>query len=303
MLKLKLIKIFKSTKLKIMAEELLIDDLKDMKKADFIKAFKNKAAWKKAKAVIVFVAFKLDGKKTTVAVPYKKESEMKADMKRVKKEKIHLFKKSGGGRISFDMGDEGHIANVELTLGGLKPELLQSEGEELFEKINTVLKVVVAEDSEIENEEDNDEKEDEDDVNLGPDKKEAKPEDEKAKIKAIIQELARLQLSLKDEWEQFRVKAKDEGIKFTLPLLGKLQISLKNFKNKIDELAKLSGAETEVQLFLKNYEALKAQLANPALAKGNEALETLKQNTVTMVNDINTFLEKVGFDAKYKIKI
>jgi hypothetical protein len=180
---------------------------------------------------------------------------------------------------------------------------LQSEGEELFEKINTVLKVVVAEDSEIENEVDNDEKEDEDDVNLGPDKKEAKPEDEKAKIKAIIQELARLQLSLKDEWEQFRVKAKDEGIKFTLPLLGKLQISLKNFKNKIDELAKLSGAETEVQLFLKNYEALKAQLANPALAKGNEALETLKQNTVTMVNDINTFLKKVGFDAKYKIKI
>ena len=46
-----------------MAEELSIDDLKDMKKADFIAAFKKKAAWRKAKAVIVFVAFKLDGKK------------------------------------------------------------------------------------------------------------------------------------------------------------------------------------------------------------------------------------------------
>jgi hypothetical protein len=288
-----------------MAEELSIDDLKDMKKADFIAAFKKKAAWRKAKAVIVFVAFKLDGKKTTVAVPYKKESEMKTDMKKVKKEKIHLFKKSGGGRISFDMGVEGLIANIELTVGGLKPELLQSEGEELFEKINSVLKVVVAEDSEIENEVDNDEKEDEDedDVNLGPDKKEAKPEDEKAKAKGIIQELARLQLSLKDEWEQFKKTAKDEGIRFTLPLLGKLQISLKNFKNKIDELAKLSGAETEVQLFLKNYEALKAQLANPALDKATAMLVTLKQNTVTMVNDINTFLEKVGFDEKYKIKI
>ena len=291
-----------------MAEELSIDDLKDMKKADFIKAFKNKPLWNKAKAVIVFVAFKLDGKKTTVAVPYKKESEMKADMKRVKKEKIHLFKKSGGGRISFDMGDEGLIANIELTVGGLKPELLQTEGEELFEKINSILKVVVAEDSEIdsESENNNNNEEDEDDdenQNLGPDKKEAKPEDEKAKIKAIIQELARLQLSLKDEWEQFREKTKAEGLKFTLALLGKLQISLKNFKTKIDELAKLSGAETEVQLFLKNYEALKAQLANPALAKGNEALETVKQNTVTMVNDINSFLEKVGFDANYKIKI
>jgi hypothetical protein len=290
-----------------MAEELLIDNLKDMKKAEFIKAFKNKPQWNKAKAVIVFVAFKLDGKKTTVAIPYKKESEMKADMKRVKKEKIHLFKKSGGGRISFDMGDEGNVANIELTVGGLKPELLQSEGEELFEKINSILKVVVAEDSEIDSESENNDNEEDDDEdenpNLGPDKKEAKPEDEKAKIKAIIQELARLQLSLKDEWEQFREKTKAEGLKFTLALLGKLQISLKNFKNKIDELAKLSGSETEVQLFLKNYEALKSQLANPALAKGNEALEMVKQNTVTMVNDINSFLDKVGFDAKYKIKI
>ena len=76
-----------------------------------------------------------------------------------------------------------------------------------------------------------------------------------------------------------------------------------DFKNKIDELAKLSGEETEVQLFLKNYEALKAQLANPALDKATAMLVTLKQNTVTMVNDINTFLEKVGFDEKYKIKI
>jgi len=289
-----------------MAEDLSIDGLKDMKKADFVKAFKNKAVWKKAKAVIVFVAFKLDGKKTTVAVPYKKETEMKADMKRVKKDKLHLFKKSGGGRISFDMGEEGLIANIELTVGGLKPELLQSEGEELFEKINSILKVVVAEDSETENEADTDEEDDddaEDVVNLGPDKKEASPEDEKAKIKALIQELARLQLSLKDEWEQFREKTKAEGLKFTLALLGKIQVSLKNFKNKIDELSKLSGAETEVQLFLKNYEALKAQLANPALEKGNAALETVKQNTVTMVNDINSFLDKVGFDAKYKIKI
>jgi hypothetical protein len=35
-----------------MAEELSLDSIKDMKKAEFIKAFKNKAAWKKAKAVI-----------------------------------------------------------------------------------------------------------------------------------------------------------------------------------------------------------------------------------------------------------
>ena len=85
-----------------MAEELSIDSLKEMKKADFVKAFKNKAAWKKAKAVIVMVDYKLDGKKTTVAIPFKKEAEMKAEMKRLKKEKLHPMKKSGGGLVTVE---------------------------------------------------------------------------------------------------------------------------------------------------------------------------------------------------------
>jgi hypothetical protein len=85
-----------------MAEELSIDSLKEMKKADFVKAFKNKAAWKKAKAVIVMVDYKLDGKKTTVAIPFKKEAEMKAEMKRMKQEKIHPLKKSGGGLVTVE---------------------------------------------------------------------------------------------------------------------------------------------------------------------------------------------------------
>jgi hypothetical protein len=59
----------------------------------------------------------------------------------------------------------------------------------------------------------------------------------------------------------------------------------------------------EVQLFTKNYEALSNQLANPSLEKANAALETVKQNTISMVNDINTFIDKIRFDAKYKIKI
>ena len=43
-----------------MAEELSLDGIKDMKKAEYIKAFKNKAAWKKAKAVILLVDYKLE---------------------------------------------------------------------------------------------------------------------------------------------------------------------------------------------------------------------------------------------------
>jgi|LakMenEpi03Aug12_release.lakeMendotaPanAssembly.Ray.scaffolds.fasta_scaffold1508010_1 hypothetical protein len=43
-----------------MAEELSLDGIKDMKKAEYIKAFKNKAAWKKAKAVILLVDYSND---------------------------------------------------------------------------------------------------------------------------------------------------------------------------------------------------------------------------------------------------
>ena len=78
-----------------MAEELSLDSIKEMKKAEFIKAFKNKAAWKKAKAVIFLVDYKLEGKKAVIAIPFKKENEMKLEMKRLKKEKLHLLKKSG----------------------------------------------------------------------------------------------------------------------------------------------------------------------------------------------------------------
>jgi hypothetical protein len=48
------------------------------------------------------VDYKLDGKKTTVAIPFKKEAEMKAEMKRLKKEKLHPMKKSGGGLVTVE---------------------------------------------------------------------------------------------------------------------------------------------------------------------------------------------------------
>ena len=116
--------------------ELTLDGLKDMKKADYIKAFKNKAAWKKAKAVIILVDYKLEGKKAVIAIPFKKENEMKLEMKRLKKEKIHLLKKSGGGSIDIEVGADGEReAKIELGIGGLKPELLLLKASPLFEKI------------------------------------------------------------------------------------------------------------------------------------------------------------------------
>jgi hypothetical protein len=134
-----------------MAEELQLDSLKEITKADYIKAFKNKAVWKKAKAVIILVDYKLEGKKTTIAIPFKKEAEMKLEMKRLKKDKLHPMKKSGAGLITVENeGEEGMKAKVELLLGGLKPELLQVKGAPLFEKIKTTLEVLIAAGAELE---------------------------------------------------------------------------------------------------------------------------------------------------------
>jgi hypothetical protein len=127
-----------------MAEELSLDSIKDMKKAEYIKAFKNKAAWKKAKAVIFLVDYKLEGKKAVIAIPFKKENEMKLEMKRLKKEKLHLLKKSGGGEVSISKGSDGLAElNVKLTIGGLKPELLILKATPLLEKIKLRIKATI----------------------------------------------------------------------------------------------------------------------------------------------------------------
>jgi len=127
-----------------MAEELSLDSVKDMKKADYIKAFKNKAAWKKAKAVIFLVDYKLEGKKAVIAIPFKKENEMKLEMKRLKKDKLHLLKKSGGGTISIAKAADGIAElSVQLNIGGLKPELLLLKASPLFEKIKLRIQAIL----------------------------------------------------------------------------------------------------------------------------------------------------------------
>jgi hypothetical protein len=125
-----------------MSEELSLDSIREMKKAEFIKAFKNKAAWKKAKAVIILVDYKLEGKKAVIAIPFKKVNEMKLEMKRLKKEKLHILKKSGGGTIEMEVGADGEReAKIELGIGGLKPELLLLKASPLFERIKLKIQV------------------------------------------------------------------------------------------------------------------------------------------------------------------
>jgi hypothetical protein len=137
-----------------MSLDLTIESLKEMNKADYIKAFKNKSLWKKAKAVIFLIDYKLDGKKNVVAIPFLKEADMKAKMKEIKKNKIHLMKKTGGGVINVENdGPEGLKAKVELKLGGLASEILQNRAVELFDKIKAKLEVAIAPDAEMESSE------------------------------------------------------------------------------------------------------------------------------------------------------
>lgn len=294
-----------------MAEELSLDSLKTMKKADFIKAFKNKAIWKKAKSVIVLVDYKLDGKKTTVAIPFKKETEMKQEMKRLKKEKLHVLKKTGAGHINFENdGSEGLKAKVELVLGGLKAELLQMKGTELFGRLQAILEVMMGDDADLdeaddEEEEEDSELEDDSDVNEdSPEDAEMSEADKKAEAKTIIQELARIQLELKGEWSKFKgLVAEKNGALVLIPAYGSMLQNLENFDEKIGELEALAVAEDQSTIFRKNYEALSGQLNAPSLEKLKGAIEKVKQNTLDMVADINAFIEQIDFDKQYLIQI
>lgn len=117
-----------------MAELLSYEGLKDMKLADYKKAFKNKAQWKKAKAVFFILDYKLDGKKVPVAIPLKRPAELKKLFKTVKADK-HPTKKIGGGSLKSIKGPEGMQFEVDLSLGGLDTAVLEKKAGKLFKQL------------------------------------------------------------------------------------------------------------------------------------------------------------------------
>jgi hypothetical protein len=212
-----------------MADELTLESLEGMGKADYIKAFKNKAVWKKAKAAIFLVDYKLDGKKTVIALPFKKESEMKMKMKEIKKTKKHVLKKTGGGLITVENdGPEGLKAKVEILLGGLNPFILQDKALELFGRINATLEVKLAEGAELETDEseanistgetDVNSKTTDDDVNSSQDEEvvknngQPKTEDKNKEIKLIIAKIVKMNqtINLKNGLEDTELKTAED---------------------------------------------------------------------------------------------
>jgi len=80
----------------------------------------------------------------TVAVPFKKEAEMKREMKRLKAEKLHLLKKTGGCTLTPMKDEEGlPMFEAKIVMGNVVPELLESKAIPLFALIKAGFKVPV----------------------------------------------------------------------------------------------------------------------------------------------------------------
>lgn len=126
-----------------MKKELDMMAVLEMKRPEYKKMFKKKALWKKAAGIIVLVDYKLDGKKTSLAIPYKKKPLMLKELKKIKADKLHLLKKTG--LCSFELGkksDGGLLARIELIKGGISAALLHSKMLPLFGSIDIDIEVI-----------------------------------------------------------------------------------------------------------------------------------------------------------------
>ena len=89
---------------------------------------------KKAKAALIMIDFRLKGKKTPcVLIPFKKPADAQKAFKKLKKDKVHILKKTGLCKISVGVGEDGKDEiTVEIKQGGLSPEVLEQKGTDLF---------------------------------------------------------------------------------------------------------------------------------------------------------------------------
>lgn len=127
-------------------KELTLEALSEMKKNDYKKLFKKLITWKKAKAVILLDDFKLDGKKSPIAIPFKKPAEMQKEYKRIRAEKFHKPNKMGSALFSAEKATDGSlIARITLKKSSLSPQQIMEKIAPAFGSIGFKLEVVGAE--------------------------------------------------------------------------------------------------------------------------------------------------------------
>ncbi|BDS12870.1 hypothetical protein [Aureispira anguillae] len=117
-----------------MAEILSYDLLKEMKFAEFKKAFKEKTQWKKAKAAIFLIDYKMGTKKLPIAIPLRKTTALKGLIKQIKADK-HPNQKLAAGFIKMVKTKDGPQLNFSLTSGGYAAEALEAKVATLFKQL------------------------------------------------------------------------------------------------------------------------------------------------------------------------
>lgn len=134
-------------------KELTLAGIQQMKKAEILKEFKaNKNVWRnasKCKAVIFLLAFdkNSDKKKITIALPFKKESDMRNEFKELKKSKLLPMAKVAAGVFTIKSPE---AAAVSITNGGANIEMLKKLAGKLFEGIKMNVSFATAADYEAE---------------------------------------------------------------------------------------------------------------------------------------------------------
>jgi hypothetical protein len=127
--------------------------LKALKPAQYEKEYCKSAIVKKAGAAVIFVDYKLSGKKTPcVVLTFKKYAEAAKVFKDIKTSKEHFMKKTALAEITIGKGADGKDEiTVDLKKGGISPAVLQLKGEDLF--VNTIgmaLKIIGGAEAEAE---------------------------------------------------------------------------------------------------------------------------------------------------------
>ncbi len=132
-----------------MTDGLTYEGLAEMTKADYLKAIKDKALWKKAEAVLLLHKFKLNGTLLpVVALPLRKQKQMKETLRTIKadksKQKPNLKQVYiAQFELKQDKETGGTLARVHSPLIGkpTKAGGFQKRGKALFQKLNYQLVV------------------------------------------------------------------------------------------------------------------------------------------------------------------
>lgn len=132
-----------------MNDGLTYEGLAAMNKADYIKAVKDKALWKKAEAILLLYKYKLNGTPMpVVALPLRKQKQMKDMLKTIKADKSKQkpnLKQVYIAQFELKKDEEtgGTIARVHTPLLGkaMMAETFEKKGKALFDKLNYQLVV------------------------------------------------------------------------------------------------------------------------------------------------------------------